>query len=140
VNDLFRGRNRTVLNLPVVSGDVIFVPEAGSFTINGWIEKPGTYPLTRRTAVLAAIASAGGPLFPARLQKVEILREGETSGDPPTLTYLNVKDVEGGRVPDVTLRAGDVVRVPAWPHLLPPWAAYSIVRNLISISAGIPIF
>ena len=140
VNELFRGRNRSLLNLRVVSGDVIFVPDAGSFTINGWIDKPGTYPLTRRTAVLAAIASAGGPLFPARLAAVEVLREGATSGDPPTLIHVNVKDVEAGKVPDVTLRAGDVVRVPAWPHLLPPWALYSVVKNLISISAGIPIF
>ncbi|MGH7803526.1 MAG: polysaccharide biosynthesis/export family protein, partial [Candidatus Binatia bacterium] len=140
VNELFRGRNRTLLNLTVTSGDVIFVPEAGSFTINGWIEKPGTYPLTRRTAVVAAIASAGGTLFPARLGKVVLLREGTTSGDRPTVINVNVKDVEAGLVPDTTLRAGDVVQVPAWPHLLPAWGAYSLVKNLISISAGIPIF
>jgi polysaccharide biosynthesis/export protein len=140
VNELFRGRNRTLLNLTVTSGDVIFVPEAGSFTINGWVDKPGTYPLTRRTAVVAAIASAGGPLFPARLGNVVVLREGTTSGDPPRVINVNVKDVQAGISPDTTLRAGDVVQVPAWPHLLPAWGAYSLVKNLISISAGIPIF
>ena len=140
VNELFRGRNRTLLNLAVTSGDVIFVPEAGSFTINGWVDKPGTYPLTRRTAVVAAIASAGGPLFPARLGNVVVLREGTTSGDPPRVININVKDVQAGISPDTTLRAGDVVQVPAWPHLLPAWGAYSLVKNLISISAGIPIF
>ena len=140
VNELFRGRNRTMLNLTVTSGDVIFVPEAGSVTINGWVDKPGTFPLTRRTAVVAAIASAGGPLFPARLGNVLVLREGTTSGDPPKVIQVNVKDVQAGLSPDITLRAGDVVQVPAWPHLLPVWGAYSIVKNLISISAGIPIF
>ena len=140
VNELFRGRNRTLLNLTVTSGDVIFVPEAGSVTINGWVEKPGTYPLTRRTAVVAAIASAGGPLFPARLGNVVVLREGTTSGDVPKVINVNVKDVQAGIAPDTTLRAGDVVQVPAWPHLLPVWGAYSLVKNLISISAGIPIF
>ena len=45
LNELFAGGNVVALNLPVIAGDVVYVPEAGSFTIEGWVDKPGTYPL-----------------------------------------------------------------------------------------------
>jgi polysaccharide export outer membrane protein len=41
VTSLMRGRNRALLSLPVVAGDVIYVPEAGSFAIEAGWKSPG---------------------------------------------------------------------------------------------------
>lgn len=137
VNDLLRGGSDAELNVAVGAGDVIFVPEAGSFTIEGWVDKPGTYPLTRNTTVLAAISSGGGPLLPARLGSVVILRKDGT--EEREAIPVNLHAVRDGRTPDVQLRSGDIVRVPSNPLLLPPWGVYAVIRDLIRIGASVPL-
>ena len=139
LNDLLRGGNRHALNVPVVAGDVVFVPEAGSFTIEGWIDKPGTYPLTRTTTVLAALSAGGGSLFPSRLGRVEILRTSKNDQAGRDILIVDLNAVREGQTPDLPLRSGDIVRVPAWKTLMVPWGVYSFVRSLISIGASIPI-
>lgn len=139
LNDLLRGGNRHALNLPVVAGDVIFVPEAGSFTIEGWVDKPGTYPLTRTTTVLAALSAGGGSLFPSRLGRVEILRTSRTDQVGREILIVDLNAIRAGQESDLPLRSGDIVSVPAWKSLMLPWGAYTFVRSLISIGASIPI-
>ncbi|MGH7860003.1 MAG: polysaccharide biosynthesis/export family protein, partial [Candidatus Binatia bacterium] len=139
LNDLLRGGNRAALNVPVAAGDVIFVPEAGSFTIEGWVDKPGTYPLTRNTTVLAALSSGGGALFPSRLGKVQVLRARQGSTGPREVSLVDLNAIREGQQPDVPLRSGDIVRVPAWNVLIPPWSVYALLRDLIRIGASVPI-
>jgi polysaccharide export outer membrane protein len=139
LNDLLRGGNKTALNVPVAAGDVIFVPEAGSFTIEGWVEKPGTYGLTRNTTVLAALSTGGGALFPARLANVRILRATEGSREARQAIEVDLNAVRAGRTPDVPLRSGDIVRVPGWKMLMVPWGMYTFVKSLVSVGASIPI-
>lgn len=141
LNDLLRGGNRHALNVPVVAGDVIFVPEAGAFTIEGWVDKPGTYPLTRTTTALAALSAGGGSLFPSRLGRVEILRTSGSGGDQAgrEILFVDLNAVRAGRSPDPPLRSGDIVRVPAWKTLMVPWGMYTFVKSLISVGASIPI-
>jgi polysaccharide export outer membrane protein len=139
LGDLLRGGSRASLNIPVAAGDVIYVPEAGSFTVEGWVEKPGTYPLTRNTSVLAAISAGGGPLFPAKLTDVQIMRTGN-QGQTRDLQSVDLDAVRAGRAADVPLRSGDIVRVPATTALLPIWGVYSLVQGLVRVSAGIPVF
>lgn len=139
LNDLLRGGNRDVLDLPVVAGDVIYVPEAGSFTIEGWIDKPGTYVITRGTSVLAALSAGGGPLFPGRLGRVEILRAANGTQSGREVQVVDLDAIRDAREPDVLLRAGDIVRVPAWKTLMVPWGVYTFIKSLISVGASIPI-
>ena len=139
LNDLLRGGNRHALNLPVVAGDVIFVPEAGSFTIEGWVDKPGTYQLTRTTTVLASLSAGGGSLFPSRLGRVEILRTSRSDQVGREILLVDLNAIRAGQEADLPLRSGDIVRVPAWKTLMLPWGAYTFVRSLISIGASIPI-
>jgi polysaccharide export outer membrane protein len=137
--ELMRGNDRSALGLRVMPGDVIFVPEAGSFTIEGWVDKPGTYPLTRNMTVLAALSAGGGALFPSRLSTVEILRDKRGSGRNRDAQTVDLNAVRDGKVPDVELRSGDIVRVPGYKMLMVPWGMYTFVKSLISIGASIPI-
>ena len=137
--DLMRGSNRSAVNLAVVSGDVIYVPEAGSFAIDGWVEKPGTYPLGRGMTVLAAISTGGGPLMPARLSSVQLLRATPGSDQAREIIDVDVSAIKDGIVPDVELRAGDVIRVPSNVLLIPPWAIYQLLRDIIRLGASVPV-
>src|SRR2546430_11480790 len=44
-------------------GDVTPVPPAGSVLVDGWVQKPGSYPVTRGLTLSGAIAAAGGDMF-----------------------------------------------------------------------------
>ena len=48
------------LNIDINGGDVVFVPEAGTFFITGAVRNPGAYPIQQKTLLLEAIAAAGG--------------------------------------------------------------------------------
>ena len=139
LNELFAGANPTALNLPVVAGDVIYVREAGSFTIEGWVDKPGTYPLTRETTVLAALSMGGGALLPARLGKVEVLRSHGGATSTRDAEVVDLGEIRSGTETDVALHSGDIVRVPGSLPLMVPWGIYTFVKSLISIGASIPI-
>jgi polysaccharide biosynthesis/export protein len=139
LNDLMRGSNRASVNVPVVAGDVIFVPESGSFAIDGWVDKPGTYPITRGMTVLGALSAGGGPLMPARLSSVELLRSTSTSGEAREIVDVDVDAIKSGEAPDVELRSGDVIRVPGNALLIPPWAVYQLFRDLIRLGASVPV-
>lgn len=139
LSDLMRGGTRDALNLPVIAGDVIYVPEAGSFTIEGWVDKPGTYVVTRGMSVLAALSAGGGVLFPGRLGRVEILRAANGNQSGREVQVVDLDAIRDAREPDVLLRAGDIVRVPAWKTLMVPWGVYTFIKSLISVGASIPI-
>ncbi len=134
---LMQGAARANLSFPLVGGDVIYVPEAGSFSIEGWVEKPGTYPISRHMSALGAISAAGGPLFPALLSEVEILRarDDQTGTRGKLLADLNA--VELGEQPDVELRSGDAVRVPGSVPLMIPWGFWELLKNMVRFGASV---
>ena len=63
VISLSHASDRRYLDLPAKAGDVIIVPAAGQVTVQGWVDKPGAFPITNGMTALGAIASAGGALF-----------------------------------------------------------------------------
>ena len=76
---LIRGGEST-LNIDINGGDVVFVPEAGTFFITGAVRNPGAYPIRQKTLLMEAIAAAGGlaPYADAeRLLLVRHLGNGE---------------------------------------------------------------
>jgi len=103
---LIRGEERW--NIPLKSGDLINIPEAGWVHVTGHgVEKPGTYPLTRTAKTLVQVVDeAGGLKWEAR-RKVYILRKEESgkenmsSVDYPTV----VKDSRN----DIPMCSGDTV-------------------------------
>ena len=52
--------SQSELNIKINAGDVLFVPEAGVFFVDGAVRKPGSYYIKRKTTVQEAFAEAGG--------------------------------------------------------------------------------
>jgi len=48
------------LNLEIKGGDVIFVPKAGVFFVDGAVRRPGSYPITQQIDIMEALVTAGG--------------------------------------------------------------------------------
>ena len=74
------------------------------FYVQGEVRQPGQFPLTSRTTLLQAIAAARGYTPYANKKKVTIARGGRVQ------TY-NLKEVEKDPAKDVTIEAGDVIKV-----------------------------
>jgi len=68
---------RSELNIQINSGDVLFVPEAGTFFVDGAVRRPGAYHIKHKTTVLGALLEAGGLAPYADKQKATLLRYSE---------------------------------------------------------------
>src|SRR5262245_27336220 len=53
-------KDAVALNAPLQAGDVVNVPQAGMFFVDGAVGKPGSYPLGRNYTLSQALATAGG--------------------------------------------------------------------------------
>ena len=60
VSEFVPGTDAHLLNPPVRPGDVISLPPAGNVQVDGWVQKPGSYQLTRGLTLMGALAAAGG--------------------------------------------------------------------------------
>jgi polysaccharide export outer membrane protein len=113
LDDLLGHINQRPLLVPLVPGDMIIVPEAGTYEVDGEVEKPGSYKIASRTSAMGAIAAAGGFSYAANVNKVEVIRD--MGAGRKALVTLDLEEVglRGGQ--DVRLRNGDLVRVPSEP-------------------------
>jgi len=105
------GSDVTVLNLPVQGGDVITVPEAGTFFVDGAVLKPGSYPLTRPYTVSQALVTAGGVNRElAKTSDITLYRQRGSAGVESIA--LNLGEIVSGKQPDPQVGAEDVIVVP----------------------------
>jgi protein involved in polysaccharide export with SLBB domain len=113
IDDLLGHTTQAPLLIPLMPGDMIIVPEAGMFDVDGEVAKPGSYKLASRTSAMGAIASAGGFTYAADVNKVEVIRD--MGAGRKALVTLDLEEVglRGGA--DIRLRNGDLVRVPSEP-------------------------
>jgi polysaccharide export outer membrane protein len=126
------------LNPRVRPGDVITVSPAGSVLVDGWVQKPGSYPVTRGLTLSGAIAAAGGNLFAADPHHAAVKR---TLGPGEERSFeVDLQAVRQGRASDVPITDGDVVRVPASTIRLVPWGAYSLMKGLVYVGGSVPLF
>jgi protein involved in polysaccharide export with SLBB domain len=126
------------LNPVAIAGDVVTVAPAGSVQIDGWVDKPGSYPVTRGLTLSGAVAAAGGHLFPADRQHVTVKRV-LAAGEQKYFT-VDLDAVASGREPDFPITDGDVVHLPVSPERAVPWGVYEATKEMIHIGASIPIF
>jgi polysaccharide export outer membrane protein len=113
------------LNIEINGGDVIFVPEAGSFFVSGAVRRPGAYPITQKTLLLEALAAAGGLEPYADMDNLILIRHlGE--GRRQVLEL----DVEEPATQQMEINDRDVIfaRTSAWGKL----------THGFSINLGIP--
>jgi polysaccharide biosynthesis/export protein len=136
--DLHDTQGKEYLKMPVRAGDVIVVPVLGQVMVEGWVQKPGPYPITPHMTVSGAVAAAGGAVFAGDTTEVKVIRPGSNGGQGFFL--VNFEDVEEGRVHDVPLQSADVVEVNASNVKIVPYGVYSTVTNLFRLSTYFPLF
>jgi polysaccharide export outer membrane protein len=107
---LINAGNAAMINMPVEPGDMINVPEAGMFFVDGAVHKPGSYPLGRRYSLSQALATAGGVNIELNADDISILRR-RAPGDMETIA-LSLDAVMSGSVPDPQIQPDDVIVVP----------------------------
>ncbi len=98
------------VNLLVRPGDFINVPVAGSFYIDGYVEKPNVYPLARQYTLSQAVAVAGGIADFGKMSEITIFRRGPN--EQVTVLNCNLNKIRSGEEEDVRIAENDVVLVP----------------------------
>jgi polysaccharide export outer membrane protein len=96
------------LNLPLLSGDVIHVPWAGSYYVGGVVERPGSFILKSRTTLDQAIVAAGGVKDVANWDDIRLYRT--TDNDEPEVLQFNLNELQNGK-PAPEIRKNDVIMV-----------------------------
>src|SRR6185369_1261061 len=133
-----KGADARRLNPPIAPGDVISIPAAGSVLVEGWVDKPGSYPVTRGLTASGAIAAAGGMLFAGNREAVTV-RRVLGAGEERSFT-LDLGAVAGGRATDLALADGDVITVGAAPERVVPWAMWTIAREMVHVGGSVLLF
>jgi polysaccharide export outer membrane protein len=140
LTDLYQGWSVPSLQLPVRSGDVIFVKEGGQVFVDGWVEDPKPYPLKRAMTLTQAIGKAGGLHFAAAPSSVTLSRE-DSNGvvrDYP----VDFNALRNGSEKDIYLEPGDKIHVPGSPMKVGAWGVYNALTSIIrfSIAGGVAAF
>jgi polysaccharide export outer membrane protein len=103
--------NPGAVNRPVQGGDLVHVPEAGTFFVDGAVSKPGSYPLLQPYTLSQALVVAGGVQHHlADYSSVSLFRRR----DPLTFDKIAVdlNAVRSGGTPDPKIQPDDVIVVP----------------------------
>ena len=100
---------RTELNVSINGGDIIFVPEAGSFYVDGAVRRPGQYHIRRIITPKEALLVAGGLSPYANDKRIFLLREDGEG----TRQEIRV-DIEASNIKDeMKIMDGDIIFVNA---------------------------
>lgn len=114
-----------VLNLTVQSGDIINVPEAGVFFVDGAVRRPGSFPLGRRYTITQAIALAGGlDLDLADYGGITLFR---ATDNEIKQIVINLNSIRSGTDPDLAMQSDDFLFVPISGL---KWAWNFFIRNV----------
>jgi protein involved in polysaccharide export with SLBB domain len=110
----------------------------GRFSVDGWVNTPGSFDIAPGMTAQGAIAAAGGAVFAGDLTKVTVWRTQR--GGTKKAIEVDMDKVQNGQGKDVTLQGGDVVSVPASSAKMVPYSAYYILTTVVRVGASIPIF
>jgi polysaccharide export outer membrane protein len=140
VKQISFGGNQQYLSLPVRPGDVIMVPSGGQVLIEGWVEKPGAYGVSPGLTVAGVVVQAGGPLYPAEVNTVKVIRAEK--GGSKSFIYADLEKIKRGDSPDIPIQGGDIVEVSAQSSKLIAYGLYRFFSTVVNIGVGanIPIF
>ena len=130
---LHRGGQQIYLTLPAKPGDVIIVPTSGEVLVEGWVKSPASYKISPGMTVLGAVAAAGGVLFAADTETVQVLRTGKEG--EKILLSADMEKIKRGESPDIPVEAGDVIEVEYSSLKLVPYGVYSAISQLVHFGA-----
>jgi protein involved in polysaccharide export with SLBB domain len=140
--NLVSAGGRGCLGVPLRPGDQIDVPLGGTVKVIGWVASPKPIQLTPGLTALGAVAAAGGPLFAADMNNVEVIRQGHNQ--QAQIIKVNLNKVKELKEPDVVLESNDVIQVPYSIVKLPGYAVYYATVAVIQfapaalIVSGVP--
>jgi polysaccharide export outer membrane protein len=117
----------------VQGGDIINVPEAGKFFVDGAVKNPGSFPLGRRFTVTQALALAGGVNQDLADYGGITLYRSQDNGMNQFSIDLNA--IRNGTEPDVALQADDFLFVPISGI---KWTWDFMLRNVLRVPQLIP--
>jgi polysaccharide export outer membrane protein len=120
--------NAESLNLPVQPGDVINVPKAGMFFVEGAVGRPGSYPLDHPYTLTQALAVAGGVQTDLATSNIAVFRRRDRTQFDTIPFSLN--GIQTGKLTDPQVQADDVIVVPI------STPKYIVSRLLGTISMG----
>jgi protein involved in polysaccharide export with SLBB domain len=106
--------------------------------VDGWVDKPGSYPVTRGLTLTGAVAAAGGHLFAADRENVSVKRS-LVGGEQQYFT-VDLDAIASGRAPDFPITDGDVVHLPMSAARAVPWSAFEVGKEVVHVSGYIPLF
>ena len=135
---LYRGRSVPELSLPLRAGDAILIPLAGEVFVNGWVERPGPYPLQTKMTFTEALARAGGLHFGASRGEMRLVRVGPAG--TPSVHSISYEEAESNISKDPYLQAGDRIEVAANPARVAGWGFYWVIQSVFGIQAGGRVF
>jgi polysaccharide export outer membrane protein len=140
LTDLYEGGTVPALQLPVRTGDVIFVKEGGQVFVEGWVEDPKGYPLKRAMTLTQAISKAGGMHFGASFGGVTLFRE-DANGVARAYP-IDFSALKSGAEKDIYLEPGDKISVAGSPPKVALWSVYNALTSIIrfSIAGGVAAF
>jgi len=133
------GGNQRYMSLPIRPGDVIMVPGGGQVLVEGWVERPGAYNVSPGLTVAGVVAASGGPLYPADVNVVRVLRADKLGAK--SILVANLEKIKLGESTDIALQSGDIVEVPSKPSKLIPWGLYRFFTAIVSVgvSGSLPV-
>ena len=97
-------------NLQINGGDVIFIPEAGVFFVDGAVRRPGAYHIRHTTVIQEGIVEAGGFNSYAKKDKIKLVRIGENGKRQIIDLNLNSPDTK-----QMVIKDRDILIVDANP-------------------------
>lgn len=132
--ELAYGGYQQYLSLAVRPGDLIMVPGGGQVLVEGWVDKPGAYPVSPGLTVAGVVAAAGGPLYPADLSAIKVLRSAK--GGKKGLILADLEKIKHGESADVPLQGGDIVEVVGETSKIIPYGLYQFFTTIVKIGVG----
>lgn len=97
------------LNVALQDGDVIFVPEAGVFFVEGAVRNPGSFKIKTAMTLGKALATAGGLRDYADQSRIKLIRV--TNEGNRVIREYNYNDIILGKVEDPIIEDRDVIVV-----------------------------
>jgi polysaccharide export outer membrane protein len=104
-------KSGVALNSPLQAGDVVNVPQAGMFFVDGAVGKPGSYPLGRNYTLSQALATAGGVNPELADYSAVSINRRHGSNKMETIA-VNLDTVMAGTAADPQVLPDDVILVP----------------------------
>lgn len=114
--DQLINEGRAELNININGGDIILIPEAGIFYVDGAVRRPGEYRIRNKMTLMDAVLSAGGLAGYANPNNLILMRKHENNSREELQIDLENMDV----VEQAMIMDGDIIYVNSsfWGKLL----------------------